>query len=943
MNKKITAFLLSLLFLTTTTIFATGSKESDPMAVSKEFDFSTWKVQLPEANVSNTSVKEVKSDELIAGYTSEYFYYDENGAIVFYCPVGVASTANSNYSRSELRELIDGEHTNVNWSLHGTHILNALETVTEVPSNGRTVVSQIHGIELDGSNGPVLVKVEYDGSQEAIVVLLKTATYNNAADERFYLRDVKLNEQFKTTIKVVEGRVFVTVISGDKKLEASKNFYEDDPTWDNYRFYYKVGNYVQDSILDYEGEAATVILYGLETSHTDEIENIAPTAIDLTETLTMEQGNDASLKATFSPFDTSNTDCKWEIVRGDDVIALSSSGQITARKTGNAVIKAISIADSSLSDTCSISVTEQTVKTARVIYEQNFEGDLGDAWELTNAEDGGLKVNNGKLTWIDRDKTKSMKAILVLGDLPGTSTVEFDVDITRLDIKDRGNTKEQSSYYYFDVNSASNENIFRIRSKADLNDGLLSNPRVVLSRGYLEPEINENAARTPIGTTHTISMVIHTDDHSARANTTNIYIDGIKVGEKIKNNSSQSAVSRLEIFSGTKDMLDFTIDNLKVYEGEKLPEGAAPSEITMDPVATYLEVRDSTRIITSSSTTFTVIDGAEFATVSDSGLVTGLAAGKATIDMGGQKQVTISIVDSLVKPETMELTRNNIMLNMDESLELQKVVKILPENALVKDLLISVTDGEGSISLDNSTITAENNGTVNLMITSLGNPSLIKFLTLSVITSTKESTGETGTVDFDNFTAGTQIDMASGNWSVEKVDGSTMLAEVSSTMAKSAPNSLYIIDNSPSNKPYALLKFADGPAPTGSLSFSVYIPGTNAKTVYVNFGVGKNNSDRYFELRLNGSGKVEYESGSDDPDIANISTDEWHTFTADWANGAFSISIDGSPLADATNVSVESTGLSASNIPTTITFYVGDTNSTGTHCYIDDMQSNLFK
>jgi hypothetical protein len=938
--KKSSTFFLLLFLLTAVSISATGSIETDPVKSAEKFDFSTWKIQLPEANEAGTSVKEVKPAELAAGYTSEYFYYNEEGAMVFYCPVGIASTANSNYSRSEFRELIDGEHTDVNWSLHGTHILTTREKVTEVPSNGRTVVSQIHGIELDGSNGPVLVKVEYDGSQDAVVVLLKTATYPNAADERFYLRDIKLNEIFNTTIKVVEGRVFVTVTSGDKKLEASKNFYIDDPTWDNYRFYYKVGNYVQDSIKDYEGEASTVIVYDIFTSHKKDVEKIAPAAISLPESISLEKGNDAALEGTFAPFDTSDTGCLWEIVSGDDIIVLSSTGQITARKEGHAVIKAISAADASLSDTCSITVTEKTVKTAEVIYEEDFENEPGREWEFTNAEEGRLKVENGKLTWVDAEETISMKAILSLGDLPGTSTVEFDVNLTRLDIKDKGNTKEQSSYYYIDVNSASNENLFRIRSKADLDGGQLLNPRIVLSKGYLEPEINKDAALTPLGTSHRVTLVIRTDDHSGKANTTDIYIDGIKIGEKIENNSKQSAVSRLEIFSGTKDMLDFDIDNIKVYEGEKLPEGAIPSEVTIDPVSSYLAVGGSTRIVTDGNTVFEVIKGSDVVAVSDSGLITGLTAGNAIVKIGDQEEVTLTVVDALVYPETMEITEDFVSLNVGDSLNLQEIVKILPANATERDFKIAFVDDQDSASLEDNILTVVRSGEVKLMITSLGDESLIKFLTVSAVA---HRSGNVSTIDFDDFEAGTQIDAASASWSVQKVDGTSLIAEVSSNKAKSGSNSLYLLDNSTADKPYALLSFANGAAAEGSVSFDVYIPGTNSKTSYINFGTGKNNSNRYFELRISGSGKVEYEAGSDDPDIASITTDQWHRYTVDWADGAFSVSIDGASIANATDVTVESTGLNVSNIPTTITFYTGDTSSTGTVCYIDNISSDLFE
>lgn len=292
-------------------------------------------------------------------------------------------------------------------------------------------------------------------------------------------------------------------------------------------------------------------------------------------------------------------------------------------------------------------------------------------------------------------------------------------------------------------------------------------------------------------------MIIHTNDNTSKANTTDIYIDGINIGNSINNSSKETGISRIEIFSGTKDMLDFSIDNLIVYAGEKLPKGAEP----------VIKSSKNTEIVTSP---------------------------------------------------------------------------------------------------------------INL----------------------KTLTGKT--IDFDNLKAGVQIDSTSDYWSVQKVNGTTMIAEISTTESKSAPNSLYLLDNSSSDKPYALLNFPNGQSAKGTVSFSSFIPSTNAKTVYVNIGVGKNNSDRYIELRLQGSGLLQYENGSDDKDIGRFTTDEWHTFAVTWENGLFTVFVDGIPSDNATDISVKSTGLSTSNIPKTITFYVGDKSSTGTIAYIDDIKSDQF-
>ena len=110
----------------------------------------------------------------------------------------------------------------------------------------------------------------------------------------------------------------------------------------------------------------------------------------------------------------------------------------------------------------------------------------------------------------------------------------------------------------------------------------------------------------------------------------------------------------------------------------------------------------------------------------------------------------------------------------------------------------------------------------------------------------------------------------------------------------------------------------------------------------MNFGTGKNNSQRYFELRLNAAdGIVQYENGSDDVEVAKFTADQWHTFNATWADGKFSISIDGVASPEATNVDVGSTGLSTGNIPTTVTFYAGDKSSSGTAAYIDNIETSF--
>ena len=763
MLKKATTLLLSVL-LTTIMVWAGGSKESDPVEASKNFDFSTWKIQLPEANESRTSVKEVKAPELAAGYASDYFYYDKDGAIVFYCPVNGFKTANTTYSRSELRELIDGEHTNINWTLHGTHKFHCSEKVIETPSNGRTVVSQIHGVAQDGSNGPVLVKVEYDGSQNAVVALLKTATYDHAADERHYLYDINLGDVFDTTINVVEGRVFVTVTSGDKKLECSKNFYKEDPNWDTYRFYYKVGNYVQDSILDYEGESATVKLFNFGASHSEEIETTEPTAIQLQKKLSMQLGQDVTITPSFVPFDTTNIDCTWSIVNGNDVIALSNNGQITARKLGDATIQATSVENPNLSTTCLISVGPKVKKEAKLVYENDFEKPLGSEWELEGSETAVVQEKDGKLSYTDSDVGHPAPALLTLpAPIPGTSTVQLDITLESMDIKDAGTSKEQASYYYIEAKSDENNIMFRLRNKADLNAGQLLDPRVVLSCAYLDPNMNKQAAKTPLNTTHTMTMIITGDDHSAKANTTDVYIDGIKIGDKIKNRDKKEALAFLRITSGTKDLINFHVDNLKIYEGAHIPDNAAPAAVTIAQTPSVIGIGDSTRIKTSSVTSFKITKGTDYAAVSDNGLVTGLAEGMVTVNVGNQKDVTISIKKSVKKAEKLEIVKPTVIVEKGDTVNIADTAKVFPTDATETSCSFSILNGKDIIKLDGSNVTALKNGTAKIEVSALGNDSLVKYITISVVTTIAD-----GTVLFkDDFS---QLKFNTKKWTVQSAN-----------------------------------------------------------------------------------------------------------------------------------------------------------------------------
>lgn len=206
---------------------------------------------------------------------------------------------------------------------------------------------------------------------------------------------------------------------------------------------------------------------------------------------------------------------------------------------------------------------------------------------------------------------------------------------------------------------------------------------------------------------------------------------------------------------------------------------------------------------------------------------------------------------------------------------------------------------------------------------------------VAVLTTALTSVVMASTFDFDNENLGAIEDSVAG-FKAYNTNGGDLIAEISSDMAFSGSQSLKLVDDSTSNKPFARTEFSTGEAYEGSVSTMVYIPSGNVKSTYIAIGTGKNNSDRYFEVKLSASGTVQYENGSDDPKVGKVSLDEWHKFDLSWAEGVFSVVIDGEQLVD------EAIVLNADQIPTGVTFYTGDKANAGNIAYFDDLTSDLF-
>jgi type 1 glutamine amidotransferase len=229
---------------------------------SSRFELSHWKLTLPIRAFGNGrgSPLEISAAQLSAGYIhADYFHFSPDEAMVFWCPVNGATTENTEYPRTELREVLDPADDNVCWAAPGTHVLSARCRVSEVPSSQKVIIGQIHG--YSGKARPLIKLQFFNGRIESLV----KENASKGGDLKLTFPEVGLDKEFDYEIKLQDGLLSATVNGTTQTV----NVFEKDPEWARQSLYFKAGAYVQDN----EGpasEGARVLFSKLSVSHSAE-------------------------------------------------------------------------------------------------------------------------------------------------------------------------------------------------------------------------------------------------------------------------------------------------------------------------------------------------------------------------------------------------------------------------------------------------------------------------------------------------------------------------------------------------------------------------------------------------------------------------------------------------------------------------------------------------
>ena len=273
-------------------------------APSENFDLSTWKLNTPEDNGNGFS-KTISVSEINTGYeNSNYFYTADDGGMVFKCPVaGFTTSANTSYTRVELREMLRGTNTSIstqgvngnNWvfgtapasdinaaagydgEMNATLSVNHVTTTGSNGQVGRVIIGQIH------ANDDEPIRLYYrklPNNALGSIYFAHEPTDGNGAEQWYEMigsrsnnatnpsDGIALNETFSYRIKVVGDNLTVTIIrEGKADVVETVDMVNSGFNVGGQYMYFKAGVY-QANNSGSDDDYVQATFYALEKTHT---------------------------------------------------------------------------------------------------------------------------------------------------------------------------------------------------------------------------------------------------------------------------------------------------------------------------------------------------------------------------------------------------------------------------------------------------------------------------------------------------------------------------------------------------------------------------------------------------------------------------------------------------------------------------------------------------
>lgn len=297
-NKIALVLVATFLSINATSQNKTGNVKDSDIKVEKKtknkkyklpnIDLSHWSVTTPELNAKGGAFT-VQPPAILNYATNErlipYMYNDSTtGALVFYSFPSEATTANTKYTRTELREQMVPGDNKTNWTFAQGAIMKGKLAMGEVSKDSKgkyhkVIIMQIHGVLTDAqrdligqkdNNAPPILKIYWqDGKIRVKTKVLKNinATEKELLHEEAWDDDKGFDfeqevgfRKFTLEVKVSNGKMVVILNNSEYKVYEDINMRK----WGIFENYFKAGNYFQSRD---EGAFARVKYYELEVKH----------------------------------------------------------------------------------------------------------------------------------------------------------------------------------------------------------------------------------------------------------------------------------------------------------------------------------------------------------------------------------------------------------------------------------------------------------------------------------------------------------------------------------------------------------------------------------------------------------------------------------------------------------------------------------------------------
>jgi hypothetical protein len=226
------------------------------VAPGGNFDLSIWELQEPYGSPDNPTT--YVSSELVgaSGHQSAYFYTDTtDGSMTFWDPENGVTTQNSNYPRSELREMTSSGAA-ANWLSTGTHTLSATVKATEIPDH--VAVGQIHlGTGTPVSTKPLLELFYYSSGKIEMAIEQTPAGGNEIP---YPVGTVPLGTKWSYVIGLSGNTISFSLNGGATQTWTMSSTFNEEG------MYFKAGDYDQ-SVGSSASVGAKVQFYALKVVH----------------------------------------------------------------------------------------------------------------------------------------------------------------------------------------------------------------------------------------------------------------------------------------------------------------------------------------------------------------------------------------------------------------------------------------------------------------------------------------------------------------------------------------------------------------------------------------------------------------------------------------------------------------------------------------------------